>query len=163
MKNLHNSQDSLGIVICSPLSETGDPQHVVPSPEGDTAHFRTGFVPKAGCSFFEEEAELILPPFFYCHQIGPAIEDFTLARIDLFPKKTLCEWLPWLKAKFESFEKIAPQIFIGMAAKFPNSGNLESIAPLPSAFSQRLLQASGMVSGLPLSWFDIVDSTRSVP
>jgi hypothetical protein len=50
-----------------------------------------------------------------------------------------------------------------MAAKFPNSGNLESIAPLPSPFSQRLLQASGMVSGLPLSWFDIVDSTRSVP
>ena len=120
-------------------------------------------MPEEGCSFFEEEAELISPPFFYCHQIGPAIEDFTLTRIDLFPKKTLCERLPWLKAKFRSFEKTAPQTFIGMATKFPNSGNLESIAPLPSAFSPRLLQTSGMVSGLPLSWFDIVDSKRSVP
>ena len=70
---------------------------------------------------------------------GCSFEDFTLASIDLFPKKILCGWLPWLKAKFGSFEKTAAQTFIGMAAKFPNWGNLESIAPLPSAFSPRLL------------------------
>ena len=56
-------------------------------PQGRHYPLPDGLCAGGRLSIFEEEAKLILPPFFCWHQIGPAIEDFTLTRIDLFPKK----------------------------------------------------------------------------